>query len=265
MSDDLPPDREAHDMSDDLPPGREADEAELLDALDPEPSRDSLIGLLTRRARGAFVLDEWGFDQDLVAALTPLTHLRWSFEVDGVEYLPAAGPALVMINQRMEPLSPMLAALALREATRRAVRFSGVPDLAPIGPVLRRLGGVHDGLDDLRSLLKGGEVVVRSFQGSLADVVGLGDPETGPLGVALALGVPVVPVHLSGGALGRRRRLLVGAPILTRRRARPTPARGWHDAQAAAAAASTSPASAASADGLAETLRRRMVQLADAP
>ncbi len=249
-------------MSDDKPP---TSEDELLDALDPDRGRTSLLDVVTRRVRGSFIVDEWGFDQDLVSALAPLTHLRWSFAVDGAEYLPDAGPALVMINQRVEPLSPMLAALALRDVTHRPVRFSGVPDLAPIGPALRRMGGVHDGLDDLRTLLNGGEMVVRSFAGSLADVVGLGDPETGPLGVALALSVPVVPVHLSGAALGRHRRLLVGAPIVTRRRSRPKPARGWHDPQGAAAAASTSPASAASADGLAETLRRRMVQLADAP
>ena len=236
---------------------------EVLEALDPDFHDNSLAALAWRRVKGTFVVDEWGFDPDLVAALTPLARLRWTFEVDGAEYLPEIGPALIVTNQRMEPVSAMLVAVALREATHRPVRFSGVPDLAPIGPALRRMGGVHDGLDDLRSLLHAGELIVRSFRGSLVDVAGLGDPETGALGVALSLGVPVVPVLMSGAALGRRRRLLVGAPIVTRRRKRPTTPRGWQDEHVSPSEAIAT--SAASADGLAETLRRRMAQLADAP
>lgn len=237
---------------------READD--LLEALDPDRGAPSFRDLVLRRVRGTFVVDEWGFDPDLVAALAPLAHLRWSLSVDGAEYLPEIGAALVVTNQRHEPLSALLTAVALRAVTHRPVRFSGVPDVVPVAPALRRLGGVPDDLDDLRSLLHAGEVVVRSFRGSLVDVAGLGDPETDALGVALALGVPVVPVHLSGTVVGRRRRLLVGAPIVTRRRTRPVARRGWPDAHVGSAAAA-----AASADGLAETLRRRMAQLADAP
>lgn len=241
------------------------DSDDLLDALDPDRGAGSLRDLVLRRVRGTFVIDEWGLDPDLVAALSPLARLRWSFTVDGAEYLPEIGPALIVTNQRIEPVSALLAAVALREVTHRPVRFSGVPDVVPIAPCLRRLGGVHDDLDDLRSLLHAGEMVVRPFRGSLVDVVGLGDPETAVLGVALALGVPVVPVHLSGAVVGRRRRLLVGAPIVTRRRSRRSEPRGWPDAGTGTAAASAASASAASADGLAETLRRRMAQLADAP
>ena len=44
---------------------------------------------------GAYDIDEWGLDHDLVGLLDPLLPLRWDVEVDGADRLPADGPALV--------------------------------------------------------------------------------------------------------------------------------------------------------------------------
>ncbi len=50
-------------------------------------------------------------------------------------------------------------ARGIRLATGRVVRIVGVPDVAPVGPLLRRLGGVLARPDEVAGLLRAGEVV----------------------------------------------------------------------------------------------------------
>jgi len=178
----------------------------------------SFWALLARRIGGSFVVDEWGRDEDLLAVLAPLARLVRPTVVEGSELVPELGPALVVHDHRFEPAASLAVAVALGAATGRPVRFGGVPDVAPLGPLLRRLGGVATQLDDLRSLLRSGEVVVVSFGVDLRHPTGVGRPDPGVLGVALEAAAPVVPVAVRGVPPAPVRHVAVGRAIGTRHR-----------------------------------------------
>ncbi len=186
--------------------------------LDPDRHDDSYPALLARRISGRFEVDEWGYDADLVAGLAPLGALRQSAEVLGADHLPEIGPALVVTNRRMAPVEPLLLAAALGRASGRPVRFASVPDLVPIGPLLRRLGGVPGNEHDLRSLLRAGDIVIRPLAFDLRRPFGPGRPVANALAVAQAVGAPIIPVRVEGFELGRHRLVTIGQPIVTRRR-----------------------------------------------
>lgn len=199
-------------------------DAELAE-LDPERGDRSWWALLGRRIAGTHRIDPWGFDPDLAQALAPLGHLRWRADVEGAEFVPEVGGALCVHTRRIDPLDTLVVAAALSGATGRPCRFAGVPDVAPVGPLLRRLGGVPSGIDDLRALLRAGEVVVAGAGIDLRHPLGVGRVPGPALDVAAAAGVPVVPVAVRGLAPARRRLLIVGDPIPTRgRRAVPVSA-----------------------------------------
>ncbi len=114
---------------------------------------------LGRRARGAFDVDEWGLDPELVGLVDPVLSLRWSIDVVGAEQLPAVGGAVLVFNRRVGVSEPWVLARGIRLATGRFVRTVGVPDVAPVGPVLRRFGGVLDRTDEIAGLLDAGQLV----------------------------------------------------------------------------------------------------------
>ena len=93
-----------------------------------------------RRLAGTYHVDPWGLDPDVVELVSPLGRLRWSLEVDGAHQLPAVGPAIVVCNRRFGVSEPFVLAAGLARATGRLVRLVGLPDVAPVGPMLRRLG-----------------------------------------------------------------------------------------------------------------------------
>jgi 1-acyl-sn-glycerol-3-phosphate acyltransferase len=186
-------------------------------ALDPDDRDESYPALLARRLSGRYEVDEWGYDADLSIALAPLAALRQRPDVTGAGHLPEIGPALVVTNRRAAAIEPVLLAAALSRATGRPVRFGPIPDLAPIGPLLRRFGGVPGNEHDLRSLLRAGEIVIRPLAFDIRRPFGPGRVERATLDVARAVGAPVVPVRVDGFEFGRRRRVIVGAPIITRR------------------------------------------------
>jgi 1-acyl-sn-glycerol-3-phosphate acyltransferase len=192
-------------------------DAELA-GLDPERGDRSWWALLARRMAGTFMVDPWGFDPDLTQALAPLAHLRWRTDVEGAEFVPEVGGALCVHVHRADPLDTLLVAAALSDASGRPCRFAGVPDVAPVGPLLRRLGGVPSGVDDLRALLRAGEVVAVGAGFDPRHPFGVGRVPEGSLRVALAAGAPVVPVAVRGLVPARHRRLVVGDPVPTRGR-----------------------------------------------
>lgn len=104
-------------------------------------------------------VDEWGRDARLINVLAPFTHARWDVSVGGEHHLPR-GAALVVVNTRRFALTPVSTALALGEALGRPVRFAGRPDIAPFGPLLRRVGGLLADPDEIAGALRAGEIVV---------------------------------------------------------------------------------------------------------
>lgn len=115
----------------------------------------SLGAVARRRIDGMFELDAWGLDADLVSVLgrvVPNVGIRTS----GAGRIPD-GPALLL--WRGGVFGWVHVVRAIGAATGRAVRFTGVPDVAPISGVLHRVGGVGGNIADLRGLLRAGNLV----------------------------------------------------------------------------------------------------------
>jgi hypothetical protein len=168
---------------------------------------------LGRRARGAFDVDEWGLDPELVALVDPLLALRWDIDVVGAEQLPALGGAVLVFNRRLGVSEPWVLARGIRQATGRFVRTVGVPDVAPVGPVLRRFGGVLDRTDEIAGLLRAGQLVGLPMARALRSRDQAGALEVERLQAAIATGSPVVPVALLGREAGRAWRLVLGDAV----------------------------------------------------
>ena len=183
----------------------------------------TLSDIVRRRVDGSYVVDEWGFDPDFVALLSPLVEARWQISVDGAEHIPQEGAAVLVANRRFGVSEPFAAASAVWQATGRIVRVLGVPDIAPIGPVLRRMGAVQDRPDELAGVLRAGQLALVFLDRQLRMGARVGQIGRGALVPAVELGVPVVPVAVTGRELSRRWRVQVGAPVVARTASGPGP------------------------------------------
>jgi hypothetical protein len=168
---------------------------------------------LQRRLAGGADVDEWGLDPDLVSLANPVLGLRWDIEVIGAEQLPAVGGAVLVFNRRFGASEPWVLARGIRQATGRFVRTVGVPDVAPIGPFLRRFGGVLDRTDEVAGLLRAGQLVGLPTSRDLRTRERVGTLAVERLEAAIEVGCPVVPVALVGRELGRSWKLVVGRPV----------------------------------------------------
>jgi hypothetical protein len=164
------------------------------------------------------VVDRWGFDARVAAALDPLTALRWPVRVRGVEAVPVSGPTVVVLARGLDPVAPAAVATALRRATGRPARFLGLPDVAPVGPLLRRIGGAVARPEELAALLRAGHLVVLPLGRALRP--GAARLDEDDLVPAVNEGATVVPAAL-GGAGWRRAWVLDVAPPVVRRGAGP--------------------------------------------
>jgi hypothetical protein len=173
----------------------------------------ALAGQLGRRARGGYVVDEWGLDPDLVAVADPILALRWELAVQGAGRLPTVGGAVLVFNRRFGVSEPWVLARGIRQATGRFVRTVGVPDVAPVGPLLRRFGGVLDRTDEIAGLLRAGQLVGLPMSRDLRSRERVGQLEVARLEAAIDTACPVVPVALVGRESGRAWRVVVGAPV----------------------------------------------------
>ncbi len=150
--------------------------------------------------------------QRVVQALVRPELLPWvRFDIDGVDKIPADGPAIVIANHRsyFDPL-----ALGTTFARRgRAVRFLGkreVFDAPVVGQIARALGGIKvdrgsgsdDPLLEAATALASGELVAILPEGTIPRGPAFFEPElTGRWGAARLAAdtkVPVVPIGLWG-------------------------------------------------------------------
>lgn len=146
--------------------------------------RGDLSTLAARRVQGTFEVDRWGLDFDLVTLVSPLARLRWAISIEGIDLI-ADGPALLVAPRRLRALTePIVVGAAVFQSTGRPLRVLGVPDVAPIGPLLRRFGGVVDHPAEAAALLRAGHLVL-----SRRD---------------MDIDVPTVDVRVRGADLGRR-------------------------------------------------------------
>jgi 1-acyl-sn-glycerol-3-phosphate acyltransferase len=170
-------------------------------------------GVLRRRVNGTYEVDPWGLDPDLVELASPLWSLRYGIDVDGADRMPGDGPALLVANRRLGLSEPFVLSRGVRLATSRHVRCVGVPDVAPVGPVLRRLGGVLARPDEVAGLLREGHVVGVLLDRDIRQRAHAGAVPSALFAPAFELGVPVLPVAIVGRELGRSWRVRVGSPV----------------------------------------------------
>jgi len=168
---------------------------------------------VARRTRGAFDIDEWGLDPELVSLANPIFAARWDIEVRGADQLPAVGGAVLVFNRRFGISEPWVVARGIRQATGRFVRTVGVPDVTAVGPFLRRFGGVLDRTDEVAGLLRAGQLVGLPMTRDLRSREAVGRLSVARLEAAIATGSPVVPVALVGREIGRTWQIVVGEPI----------------------------------------------------
>ncbi len=165
------------------------------------------------------VVDGWGRDEALIRALGPLAGLRWDVSVGGEQHIPQEGGALLVATARSRSLSSLFAAWALSRAVDRPVRFAGRPDIAPLGPLMRRLGGILANPDEVAGAVRGGELVlVTTSATNHPRLAGTVDHHL--LTGALLAKAPVIPVATMSTPIGRGARVEVGAPVDPPRRRR---------------------------------------------
>ena len=167
----------------------------------------------------AGVVDDWGRDAGLVRTVIAMSHLRWDVTVGGDQRLPRRKGALIVVNARTLALAPIYAALALSEVVDRPVRFVGRPDIAPVGPLLRRIGGLLDHPDEVAGALAAGQLVIMGAAHN-ERLRKVGRVDHALVGGALAAGVQVFPAATSSNPIGRAARLEIGAPSRSPRRRR---------------------------------------------
>ena len=166
-------------------------------------------------------VDDWGCDSQAVVRAFAASRLRWEVAVGGIEHLPRRGGALIVVNARSLSLAPMFAALAIGDAVGRPVRFVGRPDIAPIGPLLQRLGGLLPIEEELEGALRAGELVLLGAA-HRGDNTRTGTVDHRLVGAAVAARVKVLPAVALSAPLSRAARVEVAAPV-TRTRLRRGP------------------------------------------
>jgi hypothetical protein len=173
----------------------------------------SVVEFARQRFDGTYTIDEWGLDPALIDLCAPAMRLRWSVDVDGADRVPDDGPAILVTNQRFGISEPFVLAHAVRTTTSRVPRIVGVPDVALVGPWLRRFGGVLSRPDEVSGLLRAGHVVGVALEPSRRHRQRAGRPPAVVLAPAVTLDVPVLPVALTGREVGRHWRVVIGEPL----------------------------------------------------
>ena len=173
-----------------------------------------LMAFVRRRLEGDYVVDDYGFDQELterffMAALRPIAQKWFRLEVRGLENIPTEGGALVVSNHSGTiPLDGLMTMLTVHDHTGRFLRPLGA-DLVfkmPVVSALARKGGATLACtEDAERMLSGGELVGVWPEG----FKGIGKPFSeryklqrfgrgGFVSAALRTGVPIIPLSVVG-------------------------------------------------------------------
>jgi 1-acyl-sn-glycerol-3-phosphate acyltransferase len=172
------------------------------------------LAFLRRRVTGDYVVDEYGFDQEVterffMAALRPIAQKWFRIEVRGVENIPSEGGALVVSNHSGTiPVDGLMTMVSIHDHTGRFLRPLGA-DLvfkSPVVSTLARKGGTTLACnEDAERLLRGGELVGVWPEG----FKGIGKPYAeryklqrfgrgGFVSAALRTQVPIIPLSVVG-------------------------------------------------------------------
>lgn len=173
----------------------------------------------TFRSWTANEVDDWGRDNAFVNRVWSASQLRWNTSVGGADHLPKRAGALIVINARRFALAPILAALAIGADVDRPVRFVGRPDVAPIGPLMQRLGGLLPVEAEIEGALRAGALVVLGA-GHVATNQHAGLIDHRLVGAAVAAKVKILPAAAVSVPTRRDARVEIGPPVRLRRQRR---------------------------------------------
>jgi len=181
----------------------------------PRALRDA-VDRISRRLRGEYHEDEWGFDEEFAEAVYPffefLYEVWWRVEAEEVRNVPSHGRALLVANHAGALLpfdaSMILGAIMKEHPLPRWARFM-VLDWAFVLPFVsvfvRRVGGVSANPHNAIRLLEQDELVMAFPEGAK----GTGKPFSeryrlqrfgrgGFVEIAVRTGAPIVPVAVVG-------------------------------------------------------------------
>ncbi|QIG44755.1 acyltransferase family protein [Nocardioides anomalus] len=179
-----------------------------------EPQLARFLAFLRRRVTGDYVVDEYGFDQEIterffLAALRPIAQKWFRIEVRGAENIPAEGGALVVSNHSGTiPVDGLMTMVSIHDTTGRFLRPLGA-DLVfkmPVVSSLARKGGTTLACaEDAERMLRSGELVGVWPEG----FKGIGKPYAeryklqrfgrgGFVSAALRTQVPIIPLSVVG-------------------------------------------------------------------
>ncbi|WP_028650168.1 lysophospholipid acyltransferase family protein [Nocardioides halotolerans] len=179
-----------------------------------EPQLARFLAFLRRRVTGDYVVDEYGFDQEIterffMTALRPIAQKWFRIEVRGIENIPSEGGALVVSNHSGTiPVDGLMTMVTIHDHTGRFLRPLGA-DLvfkSPVVSTLARKGGTTLACnEDAERLLRGGELVGVWPEG----FKGIGKPYAeryklqrfgrgGFVSAALRTQVPIIPLSVVG-------------------------------------------------------------------
>ncbi|MCW2796814.1 lysophospholipid acyltransferase family protein [Nocardioides sp.] len=179
-----------------------------------EPQLAHFLAFLRRRVTGDYVVDEYGFDQEIaqrffMTALRPIADKWFRIEVRGIENIPLDGGALVVSNHSgTVPLDGLMTSVTINDHTGRNLRPLGA-DLVfrmPFVSSLARKGGATLACnEDAERMLSGGELVGVWPEG----FKGIGKPYSeryklqrfgrgGFVSAAMRTGVPIIPLAVVG-------------------------------------------------------------------
>jgi hypothetical protein len=158
------------------------------------------------------MVDDWGRDPDFVARVWSLSRLRWNVAVNGHRRLPRRDGALIVVSARRFAMAPVFAALSIGGAVGRPVRFVGRPDVAPLGPVMQRLGGLLSRADEIAGALRAGQLVVMGAEPTNHPRA-VGHIDHRLVGAAVAAGTKVFPAATASAPFLRGARVEIGPEV----------------------------------------------------
>ncbi|PID54027.1 MAG: hypothetical protein CSA58_12190 [Micrococcales bacterium] len=227
--------RQAAQKSQGAPPGDKAEQT--LDELMEFVAR--ALELMSRRLRGDYTIDEFGFDPEFcdeifATTLRPLYRSWFRVETSGIQHIPSQGAGLIVGNHAgAVPMDAMMTALAVHDdhPSGRYLRMLGADlmfKFPVISDVARKTGVTLANTADAQRLLSGGHLVGVWPEG----FKGIGKPYSqryrlqrfgrgGFVSTALRTGAPIIPCSIVGaeetypiiGNLGTLARIL-GVPYV---------------------------------------------------